>query len=197
MHRLRAALGALLLLTAATWGHADPLGLYVGAGAGESTLRQDSYGVDAHPTGWKVFVGWHPIHVFGTELEYVDLGSHGGSSLDPAGATRYSLTSSAKAPALFVLGYLPLPLPWLDLYGKAGAARLHTKVTGSGAPNCQQAECPNNVFEVSNDTTQTRFAYGAGAQFKFGTPALRLEYARFTAPNGDQSLLSLDLLLNF
>jgi opacity protein-like surface antigen len=197
--RLGWALGALLL-GAAACANADPLGLYVGAGAGESTLRQDSYGVDAHPTGWKVLVGWHPIHVFGTELEYVDLGSHSGTSLDPAGATSYSVTSSASAPALFMLGYLPLPLPWLDLYGKVGAARLRTKVNGTGRPNCAAGHaCPliEYVEMVDTDMTQTRLAYGAGAQFRFGAPALRLEYERFTASNGDQTLLSLDLLLNF
>jgi hypothetical protein len=45
--------------------------------------------------------------------------------------------------------------------------------------------------------TQTRLAYGAGARFKFGAPALRLEYERYPASSGDQSLLSLDLLWNF
>jgi opacity protein-like surface antigen len=195
---MRRAWQALVLLAAASTASADPLGLYVGAGAGESTLRQDSYGIDAHPTGWKVFVGWHPIPLFGTQLEYVDFGSHSGTSIEPTGATAYSVTSSARAPALFVLAYPPLPVSWLDLYGKAGAAHLQTRVNGSGGPHCVAGSaCPLFVFLVDNNMTQTRFAYGAGAQFKSGAPALRLEYERYTASNGDQSLLSLDLLWNF
>jgi hypothetical protein len=42
-----------------------------------------------------------------------------------------------------------------------------------------------------------RFAYGAGVQFRFGAPMLRLEYQGFSASGGDQSLLSLDLAFNF
>jgi hypothetical protein len=48
-----------------------------------------------------------------------------------------------------------------------------------------------------DDSRSTRFAFGAGAQFKFGLPAIRLEYERYTASQGDQALISLAVTVNF
>ncbi|MBS0378310.1 MAG: outer membrane beta-barrel protein [Proteobacteria bacterium] len=167
-----------------------------GAGAGQSTLKEDNYGVNARPTGWKVFVGWRPVSYFGTELDYLDLGSHTGSSTTLTNV--YSLESTAHAPALFMVGYLPLPVPMLDVYGKAGAARLCARESGSSVLNCVNLPtCPVLASPVYDSSIHTRFAYGAGAQVRFGLPALRLEYERIADSDGDRSLLSLDVLLNF
>jgi hypothetical protein len=40
-------------------------------------------------------------------------------------------------------------------------------------------------------------AWGAGAQFKFGLPAIRLEYERFAGSQGTDELLSLAVTANF
>ncbi len=192
----RTAASTLMLSALLGAAHADPLGLYAGAGAGQATLKEDNYGVNAHPTGWKVFVGWRPTSYFGTELDYLDLGSHTGSSATFNHV--YNLKSTAHAPALFMVGYLPLPVPLLDIYGKAGAARLSARESGSSVINCANfPACPLLLSPVYDGSTRTRFAYGAGAQVRFGLPALRLEYERIADSNGDRSLLSLDVLLNF
>ena len=39
--------------------------------------------------------------------------------------------------------------------------------------------------------------WGAGAQVKFGMPALKLEYERFDGSQGNDALLSLAVTLNF
>lgn len=173
----------------------DPLGLYVGAGVGQSSLRQDFYQINSHVTGWKVMAGWHPVSFFGTELEYLNFGSKNVTYF--TGDTAHASTHAA---AVFALGYLPLPEPWLDIYGKLGAARLQSNANGTVPGSCPPSE-PACLVPVPthtvNDTTSTRFAFGAGAQFKFGLPALRLEYERVTGSQGDQALLSLAVLVNF
>jgi hypothetical protein len=177
----------------------DPLGFYVGAGAGESTVQSTSLfpvQVYEHPTGWKVFAGWRPIQMFGAEVEYVDLGSRNSTYTSYVNATRTSQHASASAVGAFLVGYLPQPLPYLDFYGKVGAADLHTNI--STATTTYPFSCGLPCMTQSGqNTSNVRFAYAAGVQLKFGAPAVRLEYQGFTTSGGDQSLLSLDLAWNF
>jgi opacity protein-like surface antigen len=168
------------LIVAASAAIAEPFDFYVGAGVGESTLQSNSApfipnSIDQHPTGWKVFAGWRPIGMFGAEVEYADLGS---KSSGPQSA-------SGNAVAAFAVGYLPIPLPMLDVYGKVGLGNVHTSLNYNG------------VVPVGTSGSSTTFAYGAGVQVKFGAPALRLEYQGFNTSGGDQSLFTLDFLWNF
>ncbi|HUA88891.1 MAG TPA: outer membrane beta-barrel protein [Steroidobacteraceae bacterium] len=172
-------------LAASAAAHADDLlGLYVGAGVGQSTLKQDYYQIDSHTTGWKVLAGWRPISVVGAEVEYVGLGSKSVTYQSLA----QTIDTKAHATALFAVGYLPVPLPYLDLYAKLGAARVQndTTVTSFGLPG-------STVL----DNNRTSFAWGAGAQFKFGLPAIKVEYERFDGSQGNDSLISAALTLNF
>ncbi len=181
---LAVALGASLAA------HADPLGFYVGAGVGESTVQSSELlplQVYEHPTGWKVFAGWRPIQMLGAELEYVDLGSKSSTYYNGATGSDYQ-HASASAVGAFAVGYLPQPIPFLDFYGKVGVASLHTNISSTINPSGQ-------VF--TDDTSNARFAYGAGVEVKFGAPALRLEYQGFSTSGGDQSLFSLDFAWNF
>jgi hypothetical protein len=188
--RMVSWLGAALALGASLAAHADPLGFYLGAGVGESTVQSTQLlplQVYQHPTGWKVFAGWRPIQMFGAELEYVDLGSKSNAFFNSSsGATDYQ-HASASAVGAFAVGYLPQPIPFLDFYGKVGAASLHTNISNTVTPG--------GVF--SDDTSNVRFAYAAGVEVKFGAPALRLEYQGFSTSGGDQSLFSLDFAWNF
>src|SRR6266481_3735273 len=135
-------------LSAAVWGLAagacaasapawaeNLLGFYVGGGLGESTVRSDNtylpggfgYGFDgfSHDStphfAWKAIAGIRPISIVGAELEYIDFGhtgSDGGSY-----SYNYGPDTHPRAIAAFGVGHLPLPIPFLDIYGKAGAAR--------------------------------------------------------------------------
>lgn len=188
--RILSWLGAAAALGASWVAHADPLGFYVGAGVGESTVQSSELlpvQVYEHPTGWKVFAGWRPIQIFGAELEYVDLGSKNSTFFNTSSGATDNQHASASAFGAFAVGYLPQPMPFLDFYGKVGVASLHTNISNSVTPG--------EVF--TDDTSNARFAYGAGVQVKFGAPALRLEYQGFTTSGGDQSLFSLDVAWNF
>jgi opacity protein-like surface antigen len=170
----------------------DPLGLYVGAGVGQSTLRQDQYQINSHATGWKVMAGWRPLSWLGTEAEYADFGSKSVTYGDAITSTHIS--TDAHAASVFGLLYLPVPEPWLDLYAKAGPARVqqHTTATCTGCLPSSGASNP-----VTTDDSRTSVAWGAGLQFKWGVPALRIEYERYAGSQGNNELLTAAVTANF
>jgi opacity protein-like surface antigen len=190
---------------------ADPLGFYIGAGVGHSQVRNDlnfgdfglpefsgPYSVNGSATGWKLMAGIRPLSFLGAEVAYIDFGSVNGAASIPATPTQGGLNVTAmsrpKAAALFAVGYLPIPLPYLDVFAKAGVARLQSDVSATG-----QAMCPLNlptclpvaVPPYAASGTSTHPAYGAGAQLKFKSFAVRAEYERISAGSGDVDLLSL------
>jgi OmpA-like transmembrane domain len=192
-------LGACLVLGMSPAWAVDPLGFYVGAGAGESTVQSTSLlpvEVSEHPTGWKVFAGWRPIQMFGAEVEYVDLGSRNSTYISSASATINSQHASASAVGAFLVAYLPQPLPYLDFYGKLGVADLHNNISNITTAYPVSCGVPCTT-QLGQNASNVRFAYAAGMQLKFGAPAVRLEYQGFTTSGGDQSLLSLELAWNF
>ena len=186
---------------------ADPLGFYLGAGAGHSQVRNDvqfagasgALGLSGGATGWKAILGIRPLSIIGAEAEYLDFGSASGSASIPATVTTGGLNatghSQPKAPAIFAMGYLPIPLPYLDIFAKAGVAELKSSVNASA-----QATCPTNlpcipilIPPYSASSSDTRFAYGAGVQVKLASLAVRAEYERIHSSSGDPDLLSLAL----
>ena len=183
--------GASLLIIALCVGFplsaaGDPLGAYVGLSAGQSTVKADPLEFSKHDLGWKVLVGIRPIALLGAEVAYIDFGHTSYSQGVPGG-----LNISARASSAETLGviYLPIPLPLLDIYGKGGLARLEYRASSSSG-------CLACTF-FNADYTQTRVAYGAGAQMKLDKLAMRVEYERISAGNGDPSLLSLGLTWTF
>ncbi len=168
------------------------LGAYVGGSIGEADVRNpfalpvvgDFAG---HDFGWKAMVGLRPIPLLGAELSYTDFGSQ----------SAYVGSASAKAAALYGMLYLPLPVPFLDVYAKAGLARVQQNVSGS---NPGAGTCPINfpncaLFSFSRNGTDA--AFGAGAQFKFADWAVRAEYERIQASGGSPDLLSVGLTWTF
>jgi Outer membrane protein beta-barrel domain len=178
---------------------ATPFGLFVGAAGGQADVRMERSltstptDVSEHDTGWKVMAGIRPLQLVGIELEYLDFGNpsyRSGTFPVTTGAVR------AKAETLFGVLYAPLPVPFLDLYGKVGPARLQTSVHG----NIGGIFCPSNYPQCgvfSNSQTNTELAYGAGLQLKFGRAAVRAEYERINASTGDPSLASVGLTWTF
>jgi hypothetical protein len=127
-------------LASATAMAGDPLNLYLGAGLGESEItRDDNYlpYFNEHHFAWEAIAGVRPISLVGVELQYIDFG-------DPSAGPNYNFASAhsnAKAAALFGVGYLPLPAPFLDIYAKLGVARLHSN-TSAVVPGL----CPPGAF---------------------------------------------------
>jgi len=186
----------------------NPLGLYIGAGLGPSTIRQDpeaatgDLGMARGTVGWDVFAGIRPLPYLGAEIGYLDFGSTHGYEYTPtpfASNDASRLHESADAPVAFAVGYIPLQ-PWWDLYLKAGGARLHKSWDTMTPVSCST---PYGCFSgySSGEDSNWDFAYGVGTQWKFGPVAWRLEYERVNATGnesgGDPDLLSVGVSWTF
>jgi len=175
------------------------LGLYAGAAVGQARVEAGSGGLVPSSTdrfrekhsAFKIMMGIRPIALLGAELDYIDFG-HPSGSLGGAPAN-----VELKGVAAFAILYLPLPV--IDIYVKAGGARLQSTINGNAYQACIfgiPGSCqPTVPFRV--DRTNSNFAAGAGAQIKFGSLAVRAEYERFTTVGGNPSLLSLGLTWKF
>ena len=170
----------------------DLLGLYIGGAAGQSQVEANVPTVGdfkENHSAFKVIAGIRPIPLIGAELSYIDFGH-------PSGNINSS-PSDVSEKGADAFGVLYLPVPVVDVFVKAGLARLQSTANGVRAgvgacvfnfPNCA-------LFRL--DSTNTSFAAGAGAQFKLGTWAVRAEYERFHAAGGNPSLVSLGVTWTF
>ncbi|HMK87176.1 MAG TPA: outer membrane beta-barrel protein [Steroidobacteraceae bacterium] len=212
MHRLSAS--SLTVLIACAAGASSPafadnlLGAYIGAGVGQSNVgSNDAYdfgyfgGYHDRDAAWKVIAGIRPLPIVGAELEYIDFGSGNGNNGFYANGEFYGNSSShPKATVLYGLGYLPLPLPFLDIYGKVGAARLQSDInsyvfpTGC-VPPFPVSGCTAVAFRT--DQQDTRFAYGGGVQGKWQDFAFRAEYERISSQFGDPAAYTISVTWTF
>ena len=179
----------------------DPLGFYIGAGVGYATVRSDdpAYGLpgyfDDHQTAWKVIGGIRPLPIVGAEIEYIDFG-HPDHGYGGNGFATYGLDSHPRAAALFGVGYLPLPVPFFDVFAKAGIARLQTDVTTFTCAPSSTCTAANQGFFRQNQT-DNRFAYGVGVQSKAWGFAFRAEYERISSQFGDPDALTVSATWSF
>jgi len=127
-------------------------------------------------------VGLRPIGVLGAELAYVDFGHPDRlAGLGPPGWSDVSM----KGAAAFGMFYLPVPL--VDVYAKAGFARLQSTANVNPCPACL-----NPVAFPPLRRTNTSWAGGAGVQLKLAAAGIRAEYERFKrGPAANPYLLSL------
>jgi hypothetical protein len=214
-----ALLGGVLCADARADGSAlgiyNPLGMYVGAGIGRATINQtqfDSLGdyfrhVDDQPLGWNAVIGVRPSPILGAEAEFIDFGEAKlGAGLVPliGSSAQQFLGGSAhdQAAAVFAVGYLPLPIPWLEPFGKIGWSEIwdHDRYTGVYSNLINGAA--NGLASASQTTHPTGAAYGGGLQFHFEQLAVRAEYERISGsrPFGgwnNPALMSLGLLWTF
>lgn len=209
------ALAFALGATSAVASDPNPLGFYLGGAVGQSNVRanevagfgasQETDGVplgfDEHHIGWKLDVGLRPISPVGVEMAYVDFGHPAalGNLYGNATGLRTQIDAHPKAFELSALGYLPLPLPLVDVYAKAGIARLQNEVNARVACVANLGGCPpTRAFApfVLNETS-ARFAYGAGMQTRLLPFLLRVEYERISASGGNPDLISIGLAWAF
>lgn len=180
--------GLAALLAIGTLGVAAPAAaqvpgadFYIGAGVGQSNvdLSEDNLGsldFDAKDTGWKLLAGVRVASLFGAEIEYIDFGKPNGddAAVDYKGIAAYGLL------------FAPLPLPILDLYAKAGMAKVDADLDLDG---------------IESTAKDTQFTYGLGAQLKFGSLAIRGEWEKFkvkdNGASAKPSLLSLSFTKSF
>ena len=177
----------LLLLTvlalAANAARADSGFFYVGAGVSKDKLSNiaPSGGLsDIDKTSWKLLAGLRVVNFFAIEADYLNLGSQTSTFVNT------DSHSQAKAFAGYAVAFLPIPVPYLDVYGKAGLARW--SLSGSTA-------APGSLFAFSDHGTQ--FAWGVGAHAHVGNIGGRLEYERFSIPNTNGArVFSLAVIFN-
>jgi len=172
--------------TAATTAYAQLPDVYVGAGVSQARI-DDIFGrgtdFDLNNAAWKAFVGVKPLPFLGVEANYMDLGSES----KRFGFAGFGDRAHADAHAFsaFAVGFLPLPLPFVDIFGKAGLARWNLS-----------GHSDSSLFAI--DDHGTDFAWGAGAQTRFGPLGLRLEYEQFNVRNTDGAkAVSLDVSFHF
>lgn len=181
---------------------ADPLGCYLGGALGQGHAGADiggfpgrggpaavvSDGFRASHFAFKVIAGLRPTSWLSAELSYMDFG-------DPRGSLfGYPARASMKGASAFGILYLPVRV--IEVYAKAGIARIRSNVTGSYNP-CPLCLCipevPCGALPFQVNRTNTSFAAGAGARFKLGAWAVRGEYERFNAAGEHPYLLTLGL----
>jgi opacity protein-like surface antigen len=155
-------------------------GFYVGGAGMQSRFDSDDFeveDVDEEDTGWKIFAGIRPNTGFGVEAAFTQFGE----AEAPAVAAGGPFEAKAQAFSVFGIGYLPAGP--VDLYLKAGAARI---------------DAEGNVGAVFFEDEEIEFAYGAGVQFNLGRLGLRAEYEKFdTDIIGDLDVISLGFALSF
>jgi len=179
---MRKLLALLALALAAGAAHADDGTFYIGAGIARDNLKDiTATASDLNSTNWKVWAGVRPVSVFAVEADYIDLGSQ--TINNPASSTHVDY----KAFAGYAVGYLPIPVPYIDVFGKAGLARWNSS-GGSSIPG-------GPFFSLSDEGTQ--FAWGIGAQVHVGNFGGRLEYENFSIRNTNgANIVSLSVFLN-
>lgn len=156
-------------------GHAVAVerGLYVGAALGQSASGLDDGAINytERNAGYQLLAGFRPLKLLAVELSYTDLGS----------ANSGAVSAHTKALSGFVLGFLPLPV--IDIYGKAGLASWRTDAS---APTLSWRPSGNDL------------ALGAGIQVHFGALGARLEYEAFDVQQASRpTLLSLGVTYTF
>lgn len=180
----------------------DPLGVYLGAAAGWSDLRNPNgtypatypETFQAHATAWKAYVGVRPLSFAGLELGFDNLGdANSQATVVVLGNHVVNTYSKQSAATLFGVGFLPLPLSMVDLYGKLGVARLHTISQPPPPPVCFLLVCTLS----RQNTWSSDLAYGAGVQLRFAKLAIRGEYERISASGGNPDMYSLGINWTF
>ena len=169
---------------------ADNSLLAVGAGVSRDNL-QDIAAINRslNSTDWKVWAGLRPISLLGIEADYLKLGSGTTSFMFVDGTSTTHL--EYKAFGAYGVGFLPIPVPSLDVFGKVGL----TRWTSSGGNSVFIAPGSNSFSSLSDNGTQ--FAWGAGGQLHVGNLGARLEYENFNLRNTNgANIVSLSVFLN-
>jgi len=192
------ALGLALAAGSAAASSINPLGFYIGGGVGQtrSGIRNfDSFGFegtaapwDDHPTAWNAIIGIRPLSRFAVEAQYIDFGATTFDSGDVVNSR-----ARADALALYAVGFLPIPLPYLDLFGKIGMARVRAKAAGQTACDSPR-DC---AFGFDDRRSDSEFSYGLGAQLKYEGVALRLEYQGTTTYIGSPRAVMVEMTWTF
>ena len=149
-------------------------GLYIGGGAGDTTVKVSDSDFDASDTSYKIFggynIGFIPLVDLALEASYVDFGKPTSNDV------------SVEASGLNAFGLAGLSFGPFGIFAKAGIISWNTDTTVSG---------------VSTEETGTDPAYGIGARLAIGPFAVRAEYELFDLENTDLGMASISGVFTF
>jgi len=192
LYRPSGVAALILLATSPRLAHAeDLLRLYVGGAAGQSQVEATAaYVPNFHEnhSAFKFMAGVRPISLVGVEIAYDDFGHPNRQN----GFLATDVTMKGES----AFGVLYLPVPIVDVFLKAGLARIDSTATTNIVCPAGQL-CPQIASPGPERRTNVGLAGGAGAQFKIGSLAVRAEYERFNAAGGNPSLLSVGVIWQF
>lgn len=186
------ALVPIAAMAACGAAEAQDNGIYIGAALTDVSSDFDlgiaapAYRVDDDSSGFKLIGGIRPLDPIGLEVNYVDLGDAdamlaAACPVPAAGACPGSATFDARALSVSAVGYYSLP--FIDVFGRVGVARWKSD---------------RNLALVGDDTERgTDITYGVGAQLRFLSLALRLEYERFELDRDSIDSVSLGITYTF
>lgn len=165
-------------------------GFYLGAASSEvSSDYDESFGVlsagpEDNDNGFKVMAGFRPLDGFAIEANYADLGeARVPLSLVCFTApcpTEAKASIDSQALSVSAVGLLALPL--VDLFARVGVTRWESELQFLSSAQKDEGTDPT---------------YGAGAQVRLGSFALRLEYERFDLDDDSVDLVSLGFTYTF
>jgi outer membrane immunogenic protein len=192
--RIRGWIGSLAGIAAAIGccaAEAQDNGIYIGASVADVSsdfdlgLASPAYRVDDDSSGFKLIGGIRPLDPFGLEVNYVDLGEadavRATACPPPVGGCPASATFDARALSVSAVGFYSLP--FVDLFGRVGVARW---------------ESDRNAALFDDDSENgTDLTYGVGAQLRFSSLALRVEYERFELDRDSIDSVSLGITYTF
>lgn len=150
-------------------------GIYIGAGAGLSSVQEDELDYDADANGFKLIAGWRFIDWLSVEANYIDFGS-GDDVIEGE-----KIETSADALSLSAVGFLPVGP--VDLFARVGAVDWSADLSSP------------SFGSFSDDGTD--LTYGLGLQFRLGSLGLRAEYEIFDFDGADVDMLSVGVTWTF
>jgi hypothetical protein len=165
-------------------------GFYLGGSASDVSSDYDasvgafSSGAEEDGSGFKVIAGFRPLDAFAIEANYADLGETRvplslsvGCIPAPCPA---EVSIDSQAVSVSAVGLFALPL--VDLFARVGVARWESEA---------------QILSSAQKEEGTDPTYGAGAQLRLGSFALRLEYERFDLDEDSVDLVSLGFTYTF
>jgi hypothetical protein len=181
MHPKVLTLAAAALLASASLPTEAAGGLYLGAGIGAASVREDTSAgsFDVDHAGYKAFVGYRfdliPVVDLAIEGAYTDFGT--------PSQTLAGQEAKFKLRGESVAGLLIFPLGPVDLYGKGGAYSWKAETTLGGS---------------TSSRTGTDPFYGVGAGFYIWKIGIRAEYERYQIKDVDRvQMFSVNALFQF
>ena len=131
--------------------------------------------------GFKGIVGFRPLDSFAIEANYVDLGETRVPLNLVCVQTPCPTEASIDSQAVSVSAVGLFALPLVDLFARVGYTRWESELSAF----------------VPQDREGSDPTYGAGAQFRVGSFALRFEYERFEFDSDDADLVSIGFTYTF